>query len=159
MVLLTDSGQRQALLGRCWSPVFGLSEYRGIRDPDDGTRTRPTMQRKASAWFSARPTDGLVNVNGGPGRLSSGERLELLGDFLLRSDRPARNTKRQSSRSSATTAPSSSSRFNVVWTSSAEASSSFSASAMSSSTGRPHCPSSIASRCRRARPEDYLPER
>ena len=29
------------------------------------------------------PRDGLVDVNGGPGRLSGGERLELLGDFAL----------------------------------------------------------------------------
>src|SRR5580704_13218360 len=91
------------------------------------------------------PRNGLVDINGGPGRLSGGLRLQLLGDFPLGSVKCSKEDATAAFEIVATTAPPSSSRFNAVSTSSAGTSSSFSVRGTSSSNGRPQCPLSVAS--------------
>ena len=92
------------------------------------------------------PRDRLIDGNRGPGRLADGERLELLGDFALGSVKPGKEDAASIFEIVGDdSAVRSSSRRSAVSTSSAGTSSSFSVSGTSSSTGRPQCPSSIAS--------------
>src|SRR6516162_9629423 len=70
------------------------------------------------------PRDGLVGIDRRPRRSSDSECLELFSDLPLSSVKPARKTHRRPSRSSAITAPASSSWPSAVSTSSAGTSSS-----------------------------------
>ncbi len=150
-------GAQSASLGPSAATIFRM-ELTSVVLPTPGppviTRTlEPSARRTASRWLSARVRPVFSSTQGiarsasmaGQGGVPAAKRRSRSAISRSARCRPERNTHRCPSSVSATTSPASSSRPSAVCTRSSGTSSSPRVSAMSCSSGRPQCPSSMAS--------------